>query len=369
MDKIKFWFLVRTIRISRWEYWSSYIIYLPALPYLLLLWMKSKSFFFFNAANPGIAYGGFLMESKWTIHNDAPAGYFPDTMLVHPAEDPDAVFEKIKQTFSFPFIVKPDVGSQGRGVAVVKSRQQWYAYHRQCPVPYLVQEKIVYPMEAGVFYVRDPTRARGKITGIVQKHFIQVTGNGYSTMLQLLVQNPRYLLQVKSLQTILGTDALNTIIPEGETRTISDIGNHARGSLFVNASEKISEQLTTTIDNLCRQFKGFYFGRLDIRFHSWEHLEQGKDFAVIELNGSGSEPTHIYDPDNTIFEAWKEIRLHWKLMQEISSYHHATGVPYLTMKEGIQLFRDHLALNEKLAHFHPRLDDVHTSHLHATVTT
>ena len=34
----------------------------------------------------------------------------------------------------------------------------------------------------------------------------------------------------------------------------------------------------------------------DVKFNSWEELYEGKNFMIIELNGSGSEPTHIYDP-------------------------------------------------------------------------
>jgi hypothetical protein len=36
---------------------------------------------------------------------------------------------------------------------------------------------------------------------------------------------------------------------------------------------------------------GFYFGRLDIMYQSIADLEQGKDFAIVELNGAASEPT------------------------------------------------------------------------------
>jgi hypothetical protein len=119
----------------------------------------------------------------------------------------------------------------------------------------------------------------------------------------------------------------------------------------MNASYRITPRLTDTIDQLCQQFSGFYFGRLDLRFESWEALEKGTSFAVIELNGSGSEPTHIYDPATSIFAAWKEICRHWQLTCEISRLNHTNGTAYLNWKEGITLFINNAAMDKKLARF------------------
>ena len=85
---------------------------------------------------------------------------------------------------------------------------------------------------------------------------------------------------------------------------------------------------------------GFYFGRLDIRFNSWEELKQGKNFSIIELNGSGSEPTHIYDPKHSVFWAWKEITKHWKILYRISKMNHQLKkTPYLTTRMGLDMFK------------------------------
>ena len=53
-------------------------------------------------------------------------------------------------------------------------------------------------------------------------------------------------------------------------------------------------------------------------YNTLEELEQGKNFAVVELNGAASEPTHIYDPQHSIFFAWKELTRHIRYMFEIS---------------------------------------------------
>jgi hypothetical protein len=45
---------------------------------------------------------------------------------------------------------------------------------------------IPYANEIGVFYVRYPNEKQGRITGIVAKEFLIVTGDGVSTIAQLL---------------------------------------------------------------------------------------------------------------------------------------------------------------------------------------
>lgn len=338
------------IKITHWEYWPSYLLYLPVLPYLLFLWIKARSVFFFNTSNPGIRYGGFLMESKWEMYQHAPEGFFPACTLFNPSNSITHIESEVMAAFNFPVIAKPDIGSRGRGVAVITDLHQLRNYHANSLVSYLIQEKIEYPMEAGIFYVRMPGEKNGEITGIVQKEFITVTGNGKDTLEALLIKHPRYMLQLASLRKILGSKALKTIPQKGESKTIVDIGNHARGAKFINASFRITEKLTTTIDAICKQYKGFYFGRLDIRFKSFEALEQGENFAIIELNGAGSEPTHIYDPSGSILFAWKEICRHWKMLCDISRYNHTKhNLSYLSWQEGIDMFRMNNAHSKKLA--------------------
>ncbi|MEO6000151.1 MAG: hypothetical protein ABIN89_25155 [Chitinophagaceae bacterium] len=339
------------IRLTHWEYWNSTIIYLPVIPYLAFLWLRARSVFFFNAANPGIEYGGFLMESKWKIHRTAPAGFFPDTVLIEPGLDFNKLKEIIPSTIIFPFIAKPDIGSKGRGVAIINNPEDLKKYHESCPVSYIIQQRIDYRNEAGIFYVRMPGESVGRITGIVQKKYIQVTGNGRSTLKELLEENPRYMLQVRSLGKILGDKEMSAIIAGGEIRTVIEIGNHARGAMFINASNKITPALITTIDNLCKKFDGFYYGRLDIKFEDWKSLEGGEKFGIVELNGAGSEPTHIYDPSNNILQAWKEICRHWKFLYNISKYNNGQGTAYLNWKEALIMFRNNALLNKKLIMF------------------
>lgn len=339
------------IKIKHWEYWNSAVIYFPVLPYLLYLFAKARHCFFFNAANPGIAYGGFLMESKWDIYANAPAGFFPKTMLIKKSTCFEAIAAAVASQFDFPFIAKPDIGSKGRGVTLVNNLQELQVYHADCPLDYIIQEKINYPLEAGVFYMRRPDKDKGILTGIVEKKYIQVTGDGMLTVRQLLKKQERYILQMDALENLVDDDIMNTILERDQNYTVLEIGNHARGAMFLDASDKIDAALTTVMDTVCKKIHGFYVGRLDIRFENWEDLKAGRNFSIIELNGAGSEPTHMYDPKHSVFFAWKQICKHWKYIYEAATLNHAKGTRYLTIGEGIKMFRNNSTVDSLLSRF------------------
>jgi hypothetical protein len=41
-----------------------------------------------------------------------------------------------------------------------------------------------------------------------------------------------------------------------------------------------------------------------VRYRSLQALREGRDFAIIEINGVGSEATHIWDPDTSLREVF-----------------------------------------------------------------
>ena len=234
----------------------------------------------------------------------------------------------MKNDFTFPLIGKPDVGGRGRGVKVLQSRDDVKQYTKNIPMNFHIQKFIAYKNEVGIFYYRFPDKEKGKIYGIVSKEFLKVTGNGKDSILQLINKNKRAILQFEALKKVYG-DALHIILPESEEKILVPYGNHARGAKFVDESYLIDDQLSAMIDQLCREIKDFYYGRLDIRYTNWEELKQGKNFCVIEVNGAGSEPTHIYDPRHSLLFAWKEIIRHWFILWKISRRNHAKVIHIL----------------------------------------
>lgn len=338
-------------KLFRWEFWPFQVVYIP----IYFLWafyaLKSRSLFFFNASNPTMKNGGFFMESKKEIYDLIPQHFYPKTQLIKENSDFEKVLKLLDVSkIKFPFIAKPDIGLRGSAVKKIISVEELRWYHDKANFDYLLQDLIPYENEIGIFYVRFPNDKNGKITGIVSKEFLIVEGNGISNIEDLIMANPRYALQIKILKLEYGTK-LKHILPKGKKQNLVPYGNHARGAKFIDSSNLISEKLTRVVDEMCQQIPEFYFGRIDLMYHNWTNLEQGKNFAVVEVNGAASEPTHIYDPKHSLLFAWKELARHITYMYKISVQNHLNGVPFLSHKVGMKEYKLHLEQSKKIVNF------------------
>ncbi|MEN2400204.1 D-alanine--D-alanine ligase [Flavobacterium sp. MC2016-06] len=338
-------------KIANWEYWPFQVVYIP----IYFLWayyaIKARSIFFFNASNPKIKNGGFLMESKKQIYDSLPKEYYPKTILIKENTAlKKIVQEVVEKGIYFPLIAKPDIGLRGSGVKKIHTVSELINYVEKANFDFLLQDLISFKNEVGIFYVRHPNEKEGRITGIVAKEFLIVIGDGISTIETLIKKTPRFRLQLEALEQEYG-DLLKQTLPKGESINLVPFGNHARGAKFIDGSHWITPKLTQTINEICSQIPEFYFGRFDIMYNSFEELERGENFQIVELNGAASEPTHIYDPKHSIWFAWKELARHITYMYEISAANHKRGIPYLDYKVGMNEYRLHLAQNNKILNF------------------
>ena len=338
-------------KIFHWEYWPFQIVYIP----IYFLWgyyaIRAKSLFFFNASNPTIKNGGFFMESKKVIYDLIPQQHYPKTELIQEGLTIEEVNELIvKSGIQFPLIAKPDIGLRGLGVKKINSVEELQEYVQKANFDFIIQDLIPYENEVGIFYVRYPNEKKGRITGIVSKEFLIVVGDGVSSMETLIKMNPRFELQLTALRKEYG-DQLQEVLEKGEKRNLVPYGNHARGAKFIDGSHWISPELENTIDAICVEIPGFFYGRLDVMYHCREELERGENFAIVELNGAASEPTHIYDPKHSVFFAWKELARHITYLYEISMLNNKLGFPFLSHKEGMEQYRLHTEQSNKIVNF------------------
>jgi hypothetical protein len=337
------------IRLLNWEYWSFNVVYIPVYPIFIFLCLRARSFFFYAAANPKIKNGGFLGESKKEVYEMVPTAMQPRTIFFSSGTNPEMVIEQLTLAgFRFPMIGKPDIGGRGRGVKKLDDASAVMVYASASPIDFHIQEFVLYENEAGIFYYRFPNQNTGNISGIVRKEFLKVKGDGKQSIRNLLNTNPRGILQLANLE-VAEPEMLDLVIPKDEVFTVVPYGNHARGALFLDDSASANAALVKAMDTICFQIPEFYFGRLDIRYESRELLEQGKLFSVLEVNGAGSEPTHIYDPRHSLFFAWKEIIRHWVILFKISRANHRLGHRYLTVAEGVSMFRKDKSDSKKLS--------------------
>ena len=204
------------------------------------------------------------------------------------------------------------------------------AYLLQYPLDFIIQELIRLPEEVGVLYYRMPGMSKGQISSITTKEFLSVTGNGQSTVLELIAAYPRAVLQMDRIQQQYAA-LLNTIPGLGEKVNLGIVGNHAKGTRFINSNAAVTDALVATFDKISQSIDGFYYGRFDLKCTSFDALSTGKGLKIIELNGVCSEPTHIYDPGGgTYWSALKDIAKHWKIIFRIAKLNRKRGIKYET---------------------------------------
>jgi hypothetical protein len=263
--------------------------------------------------------------------------------------DPNFVLRSVAELgLQFPVIGKPDIGGKGRGVKILRSPEELRAYAEKATLDFHIQQYVDFTEEIGVFYYRYPNHLNGRITGIVGKKFLTVKGNGKDSLLQLMKDDKRGVMYLPSLEN-MHREKLEEVLPTGMEKIVSPFGNHARGSMFLDYSDRIDPALTEVVDAFSKRIPDFYFGRFDIRFKSWDDLRAGKNFVIIELNGAGAEPTHMYDPRHSLFFAVKEIIRHWAIMCKIARVNHKLGFTYPSFREGVEIFTKDNTDAEKLA--------------------
>lgn len=303
-------------KITNWEYWPSYLFYVPLLPYAFYLAIKARSFGFFSAVNPGIEGSGNGLESKYKTLQLLPSYYCPNSIYLEKGENIQDILPKIiANNIEFPLIIKPDIGFRGLLVTKIKNEAELSAYLKKYySIDLIIQEFVDYKNECGIFYHRFPGEKKGKITSITLKKYLVIVGDGQSTLLDLILNDERAKRYSKYLIDI-NKNSLEFIPKKKEEVVLNMIGNHSKGTQFINGNHLINSELECFLDNLNTQIEGWYYGRIDVKYNNFDELLKGENLKIIEVNGIISEPTHIYDASKgSYFKALKSIQNHWKLI-------------------------------------------------------
>ncbi len=312
--------LSRWRRLTRWEFWPLWVFYPPVVVYILWLALKHRSLSLFTAANPGIPAGGFLGESKSEILRRLPENFVARFEIV---SAPPA---------HYPVVLKPDVGQRGLGVAIIRNRQEAEKYFEARRGPSIAQEYAP-GFEFGVFYYRYPSEARGHIFSITEKIFPTVTGDGKSTLEELILRDDRAVCMARFFLR----KHRDRIPSAGEVVPLTELGTHCRGAVFTNGDWAKTPALEAVIDRISKSFDGFYVGRYDIRTPSVEDFMRGENFKIVELNGVTSEATHIYQPGASLLMGYRTLMRQWRITFEIAAQNRVRGLAPLTLREVIRL--------------------------------
>jgi len=336
--------LSRWRRFSNWEFWPFYVTNVVTFVYVLYTGLvKYRRATLFTLTNPAIKPdSGFIGERKSAIFKGLRQEYVGRWRLVGAANTMQDRLDLLHSfmadhSLDYPIVLKPDAGQRGQGVKIcpdLETARQWL---EQAERDYLIMEYLP-GEEFGVFYYRLPDQPRGRIFSINRKKLLDVVGDGKSTLEELILRDERAVCMAPMFFENLEADLLD-IIPEGQTRQLGQVGTHSRGSLFLDGADLISPELLERVERIVENYSGFYFGRFDLKAPSEEDLREGKNLKVIELNGLTSEATHIYDPKNSIFYAWKTLIDQWSIAFDIAEANLKKGLQPMPLAEFISHWR------------------------------
>lgn len=321
---------------SLFEFWPPALFYAPVIAYWIWQGLRHRSLTLPTIANPLMELGGLAGESKTRqFASMSPEGHRWLAPYVSGLRGPDdrldeTAAELTKQAsasgLGFPLVAKPDIGCQGAGVRIVRSEAELVGYLRGFPAGerLMLQRLIDLENEAGIFYVRRPGEARGRIFSMTFKFFPYVVGDGEATLEQLIHRDPRA-SRVPHLYLPRHRLRLGWVPASGEQVRLIFAGNHCKGALFRDATALVTPALTERMDWLASSIPAFHFGRFDVRFASLDNLLAGEDFTVIEFNGGGSEAIHIWDPDAGLRASYGALFSQIRMLFEFGAAHRAEG--------------------------------------------
>jgi hypothetical protein len=340
--------------VSFFEFWPGWLFYTPVVIYWLIQGLRHLSWSLPTSANPHITTGGLCGESKLSILNQVG----PDAEnLVAPAigvlarPDGAAAAEAAMRDagLGWPVVAKPDIGCNGTGVRLLRDRAGLDRYLQDFPAgeTIVLQRYVDAPNEAGLFYIRHPHEAQGRITSVTIKHPPVVIGDGRSTLRQLIMTDSRAgkvpFLYLPRLQ-----GRLDSVPAQGEAVQLVFVGNHCKGSVFEDGTALVTPKLTRAVDRLAQSMPDFFFGRIDVRFDSLPLLRRGKGFTVIEINGVGSEATHVWDPRTKLWDAWKAQFFHYGAAFRIGAANRRRGFAPSSVKA---MYRDWMRQRKLMASY------------------
>jgi hypothetical protein len=336
--------------ISRLEFLPGWIAYGPIVAMWVALGLWYRDFSLPTAANPRVPTGGLCGERKTALldlaEGAARAWLAPYTVMDTGTDDlARAEAALTAANLSLPIVLKPDIGCNGTGVRLIRSRDALADALSAFPrgVSLVLQEFVPYAGEAGIFYIRMPGEGPGRITSLTLKTPPSVVGDGRSSLRALIMADPRH-ARLASLYLGRLAARLDEVPPQGSSVELVFAGNHCKGSLFRDGAADITPALEARIEAIARDMPDFHFGRFDVRFESSAGLRRGEGFRIIEVNGVGAEATHIWDPRTSLWDIWAVQLRHYGAAFEIARRLRRAGAKTSGLRVMYQDWRTQLRL-------------------------
>ncbi|MCA9292502.1 MAG: alpha/beta fold hydrolase [Phycisphaerales bacterium] len=344
------------------EFWPMWLFYVPLVPWMAWLSLRYRGVLVFTCANPGFPEGGGVIgEQKSRIL----AGFSANQRDVLPVVrldpgDPETRVAALDRAMTdascgidgYPVVLKPEEGQRGFAVRIIEDRAEAIAYFNEMPAPAIAQVYHPGPAEFGVMWARNTTEpgpiddAPGFVFSVTRKTFPVIRGDGKSTIEELIWHHKRYRMQAKRFLKRL-SNRRDEVLDEGRTLQIAMAGNHCQGTMFTDGADLITPELSRWMEQLAQSYrepgtgKRFDYGRIDVRCASEEAFRRAEGLGVVEINGTSSESTNLYDPNKSIFWMYGVLFRQWRVAYAIGARRRAEGAAPMTITELWRSIRRH----------------------------
>jgi len=321
-------------RLVRWEFWPIWAVYPPIALWGVVLAVRYREWTLWANCNPAMPASGMALESKGGILD----GFKGTDGAVRLARylklrigEEDALKRIAEAGFEYPLVLKPDLGQRGQGVEVVGDDNEARQWLKHCEDEVVVQE-FIGGLEFGVHWSKSPDTEKGQIRSLCGKHPQKVTGDGKSTLEELVLSDSRAVMMAGYYEKKYAAEWLD-VLADGEEFVVAPIGTHSRGAIFTDERHLVTDALVEVFDELGARFPGFCFGRYDVKVPSVEDLQAGRNIAVLELNAVMGEPAHVYQPGYSWWQGMRDFFAHFQRASEIGQAWQKRGVAPPTLDE------------------------------------
>jgi hypothetical protein len=297
-----------------------------------------------SAANPNITAGGLVGEGKieyfeqmGPLGRAATAPYL-GVRIADDLSEAGLASALAAAHIAFPVVAKPDLGLCGYGVRKLPGMDALRSYIAAFPRGEVLVLQAYLPQEheAGLFYARDPRSGAGRLIGLTLRHYPRVTGDGHSTLGDLIRRDQRLQRMLRSPAHSCPLD-LDSIPQAGQTVRLATIGSTRIGGLYRDGAALITDALSAAIDRIAREMPDFHFGRFDVRFDDVAELQAGRGFSIMEVNGAGSEAIQAWDPGTGLIAGLRMIFAKQRLLFEIGAANRKRGARTIGLRELVRL--------------------------------
>lgn len=236
-------------------------------------------------------------------------GYrIPRQILVKKGESLESEREEFQKAFKedgYGFFIKPEAGYVGKGIRIVKTRQEVLDILGEINEDTVIEETINIDKEFRYILYVDPDGNRWHMA--FQKVRPEVVGDGQSTIVALIFKDKQIPFGRKLRLAKRNFNRLNKVLPKGERVRLSNIGTPESGSYM---------KIPTT----------FEMAALDLfvpRFISHLEEDMGHKLPILCFDLGVTEPLN----DQMTFEEIKKIVTPFECQMPFSPYAHFKFIP------------------------------------------